>query len=177
MDALDEAIQKSHTKSPSDQVSRPGARFFGGMGVIILSVALVWWAWTSWQNREQVVYYSNISKITPTYTSLLPYAKVYGELSGVITEPYTVSVCDERVCEMRKRRNDHYLVGLQKDVHQVKPNTDGHFSVRLKPGSYYVNVHLDASENASDIPARVDIKAGQKAHIQIRVTKNLNNSL
>ncbi len=176
MDDIDQAIRKTQPVSSQESTLAPTvlpAVSLKLVGLVIIGVLILCvWLIRSWYlNREVHVYYSNIPPAEATYTQMpkpLVHGEVAGHVKGARTVGMQVTFCLVKACEIYKKENVHFLRGLKKDIKQVAVGSDGTFTQRLLPGSYFMNARGENGEVLEGVPVRIDVKAGQIAEWDIQ---------
>ncbi|MEI7653499.1 MAG: hypothetical protein WCJ70_04495 [bacterium] len=171
MDDIDQAIRKTKPAPSQDSTLAPvmpPAVPLKLVGLVIIAALILFvWLIRSWYlNREVHVDYSNIPPAEAAYTKMpkpLVHGEVSGRMEGANVEGRVVTFCLVKECEIYQKGNEYFLTGLKKDIKQVAVGSDGAFTQRLLPGSYFMNARGDSGEVLAGVPVRIDIKAGQIA--------------
>lgn len=171
MDDIDRAIRKNQHASNQDKPQSAAAQsrvsfWLVGLMLLLACVFLVWVVWSWYASREVRVYYSNIPLAEPTYSKMpkpLVHGEVAGHLEGSRANGKILTFCLVKECDIYKKGSDHFLTGLKKDIKQVTVGSDGTYTQRLLPGTYYMNTRGEGGEVIEGVPVRIDIKAGQIA--------------
>jgi len=171
-DKLDEALGLKTEVPVSTAKTMGNMRLFLPVVLILILGGGIFWVYRWFSSSEKSVSTSSVKQLSVEFSQMtkpLAHGDLQGKIEGADFDGRTMTFCETSAGEVIMKSGTYYIRCSKADVKQVSVTNEGDFSIRLMPGTYFVNSQLEGREQSADLPGRVSVRAGQTGVFVIHI--------